>query len=50
MLQRDAVTTLYLVQNCAGNTLVKVSDRYDAYLRRYEHVKLKMSFSLKLDL
>ena len=24
-----------------GNTLVKVSDRYDTYLRRYERVKSK---------
>ena len=31
----------YLVQNWTGNTLVKVSDRYDTYLRRYERVNPK---------
>ena len=31
-----------------GNTLVKVSDRYDTYLRRYERVKPKISFFAKI--
>ena len=39
MLQCDTVTTLYLVKNLTRNTLVKVSDPYDTYLRRYERVK-----------
>ena len=36
--------------NWTGNTLVKVSDRCDTYLRRYERVKQKMPFSRKFDL
>ena len=38
-------------QSCSdwtGNTLVMVSDRYDAYLRRYERVKQKMSIFAKI--
>ena len=51
MLQRDTVTTLYLIQNWTGNTLVKVSDRYDTYLSCYERVKpKKCNFSWKFDL
>ena len=50
MLQRDSVTTLYLVQNGTGITVVKVSDCYDTRLSRYDRVKLKswkVSFSRK---
>ena len=48
MLQRDTVTPLYLVQNWMGNTLVKVSDRYDTYAAIACKTK-KCHFSRKFD-